>query len=130
MGDGEDTDRLGAARRAAAELGVVLLLKGPGTVVAAPDGVAYVDALGPSSLATAGSGDVLTGLLGALLAGDAARSGGGWAPAPPPGGGGGGLRCDPARPGGGRGRADGPAGRRRRPGGRAAAAVAAVRADA
>ena len=63
------TDRVGAARRAAAELGVTMLLKGNATVVASPDGVAYVNPTGTPWLATAGSGDVLSGLGGALLAG-------------------------------------------------------------
>ncbi len=62
-------DRVGAARRAAAELGVTLLLKGNATVVAGPDGAAYVNPTGTPWLATAGSGDVLSGLGGALLAG-------------------------------------------------------------
>jgi hydroxyethylthiazole kinase-like uncharacterized protein yjeF len=62
-------DRLGAARRAAADLGVIMLLKGNATVVAGPDGAAYVNPTGTPWLATAGSGDVLSGLGGALLAG-------------------------------------------------------------
>jgi hydroxyethylthiazole kinase-like uncharacterized protein yjeF len=62
-------DRVGAARRAAAELGVTMLLKGNATVVAGPDGSAYVNPTGTPWLATAGSGDVLSGLAGALLAG-------------------------------------------------------------
>ena len=62
-------DRVGAARRAAAELGVTMLLKGDATVVASPDGSAYVNPTGTPWLATAGSGDVLSGLGGALLAG-------------------------------------------------------------
>ncbi len=61
-------DRLGAARRAAAELGVTMLLKGNATVVARPDGVAYVNPTGTPWLGTAGSGDVLSGLIGSLLA--------------------------------------------------------------
>jgi hydroxyethylthiazole kinase-like uncharacterized protein yjeF len=62
-------DRVGAARRAAAGLGVIMLLKGNATVVASPDGTAYVNPTGTPWLATAGSGDVLSGLGGALLAG-------------------------------------------------------------
>ena len=62
-------DRVGAARRAAAEMGVTVLLKGNATVVADPDGFAYVNPTGTPWLATAGSGDVLSGLAGALLAG-------------------------------------------------------------
>jgi ADP-dependent NAD(P)H-hydrate dehydratase / NAD(P)H-hydrate epimerase len=61
-------DRVGAARRAARELGVTMLLKGNRTVVADPDGRAYVNPTGTPWLATAGSGDVLSGLAGALLA--------------------------------------------------------------
>jgi hydroxyethylthiazole kinase-like uncharacterized protein yjeF len=63
------TDRVGAARRAAAELGVTMLLKGNATVVASPEGGAYANPTGTPWLATAGSGDVLSGLGGALLAG-------------------------------------------------------------
>jgi len=61
-------DRLGAARRAAAELGVTVLLKGTTTVVAEPGGAAYINATGTPWLATAGTGDVLSGAVGALLA--------------------------------------------------------------
>ncbi len=61
-------DRIGSTRRLAADLGVVVLLKGDATVVAAPDGTAFVNATGTSDLATAGSGDVLSGVLGSLLA--------------------------------------------------------------
>ena len=73
IGTGASEDRLGSARRAARDLGAVVLLKGSGTVVASPTGAAYVDAFGTPDLGTAGSGDVLSGLLGALLAGAAAR---------------------------------------------------------
>jgi hydroxyethylthiazole kinase-like uncharacterized protein yjeF len=62
------TDRLGAARTAAAELGAVVLLKGATTVIAQPDGTCYVNPTGTPWLATAGSGDVLSGLIGSLLA--------------------------------------------------------------
>jgi hydroxyethylthiazole kinase-like uncharacterized protein yjeF len=61
-------DRVAAARALAKRLDVVLLLKGNATVVAAPDGRTLVNAATSSWLATAGSGDVLTGLIGALLA--------------------------------------------------------------
>lgn len=73
LGFPEPVDRAAAARSAAAELGCVVLLKGPGTVVAAPGGECFIDTRGGAVLGTAGSGDVLTGLLGALLAGAAAR---------------------------------------------------------
>ncbi|WP_104523757.1 NAD(P)H-hydrate dehydratase [Blastococcus atacamensis] len=62
------SDRIGAARRLAADLGVVVLLKGEATVIADPDGTAYVNATGTPWLATAGTGDVLSGIAGAVLA--------------------------------------------------------------
>ena len=62
-------DRIGSARRVAQDLGVTILLKGNATVVAAADGRAYVNTTGTPWLGTAGSGDVLSGLVGALLAG-------------------------------------------------------------
>ena len=61
-------DRVDSARRAAADLGVTVLLKGNATVVAAPDGRVLVHPAGSAWLATAGSGDVLSGVAGALLA--------------------------------------------------------------
>jgi hydroxyethylthiazole kinase-like uncharacterized protein yjeF len=61
-------DRLNAARTAARELGCTVLLKGNATVVAAPDGRTYVNPTGTPALATAGTGDVLSGCIGALLA--------------------------------------------------------------
>ncbi|MFC0439310.1 NAD(P)H-hydrate dehydratase [Kutzneria buriramensis] len=61
-------DRIAAARRAAARFHAVVLLKGHSTVVAAPDGRVLVNQSRSSWPATAGSGDVLSGLIGALLA--------------------------------------------------------------
>jgi hydroxyethylthiazole kinase-like uncharacterized protein yjeF len=61
-------DRLGAARQLAGRAMAVVVLKGARTVVAAPDGIAFVNGTACGALATAGSGDVLTGLIGALLA--------------------------------------------------------------
>lgn len=61
-------DRIAAARRLAADTGAVVLLKGPATVVAEPFGAALVVTAGDERLATAGTGDVLAGIVGALLA--------------------------------------------------------------
>jgi hydroxyethylthiazole kinase-like uncharacterized protein yjeF len=61
-------DRIGAARRLAADLGAVVLLKGDATVVAGPDGTTFVNGTGTAWLATAGTGDVLSGITGSLLA--------------------------------------------------------------
>jgi NAD(P)H-hydrate epimerase len=61
-------DRVADARELAARLHAVVLLKGPGTVIAAPDGRAVVNRTGNAALATAGTGDVLTGVIGGLLA--------------------------------------------------------------
>lgn len=60
--------RIEHARRAAAEYGAAVLLKGSTTVVVSAHGAAYVNPTGSGWLATAGSGDVLAGLAGALLA--------------------------------------------------------------
>lgn len=68
FGDDVGTDRIAAARGLAAELGAVVLLKGDATVVADPDGTAFVNATGTPWLATAGTGDVLSGIGGSLLA--------------------------------------------------------------
>lgn len=68
-------DRLGHARLAARLAQAVCLLKGSGTVVAGPDGEAWIVPAGNAGMATAGMGDVLTGLIGAYLAAWA-RSGG------------------------------------------------------
>ncbi|BDH58915.1 NAD(P)H-hydrate dehydratase [Tsukamurella sp. PLM1] len=61
-------DRVAAVREAARELGATVLLKGHVTVIAGPDGTVVADTAGSSWAATPGSGDVLTGLVGALLA--------------------------------------------------------------
>jgi hydroxyethylthiazole kinase-like uncharacterized protein yjeF len=70
-GDRTDVEarRLTVARDAATAFGVTVLLKGSSTVVAAPDGIARVNTASTPYLATAGSGDVLAGVCGALLAG-------------------------------------------------------------
>jgi len=61
-------DRLAAAQTLAGELNAHVVLKGAGSVLAHPDGTWDINASGNCALATAGSGDVLAGLVGALLA--------------------------------------------------------------
>ena len=60
--------RLASARRAARAAQAIIVLKGDDTIVAAPDGRAAVNRGGAPALATAGTGDVLSGVVGALLA--------------------------------------------------------------
>ena len=61
-------NRLEAVRKAASASGCVVLLKGSDTLIAGPDGHVGVSHAGPPGLATAGSGDVLTGTVAAMLA--------------------------------------------------------------
>ncbi len=78
-----NADRLRAARDLARGYGCVCVLKGAGTIVAMPDGRASINLTGNPLLASAGTGDVLAGIIGALLAQgldawDAARAGVAW----------------------------------------------------
>lgn len=63
-----DVDRFSAARQLASSSGATVLLKGPTTIVASPDGEALAVTAGDARLATAGTGDVLAGIIGALMA--------------------------------------------------------------
>jgi NAD(P)H-hydrate epimerase len=64
----KSASRIDAAREAAKTAGCTVLLKGSDTVIAAPDGHAIVNTHSTAMLATAGSGDVLSGLIGGLMA--------------------------------------------------------------
>lgn len=61
-------DRIAYARQYARTRGVTLVLKGARTVIACPDGSAYVNTTGHAGMATGGAGDVLTGIIAGLLA--------------------------------------------------------------
>ncbi len=60
-------DRIGAARTLAKKADVIVVLKGEGTVVAQPDGMAYLNTTGNPGMATGGSGDVLSGMIVSLI---------------------------------------------------------------
>ena len=62
-----EADRLKIARDFAREYNCVLLLKGHRTVIASPQGKSYINKTGNAGMATAGSGDVLTGMITAFL---------------------------------------------------------------
>ncbi len=66
-----ERNRMKIAKRFAVDYGCVLVLKGTNTVVAAPNGRIYINNGGNSGMATGGSGDVLSGIMVALLAGGA-----------------------------------------------------------
>ncbi|MBM7624036.1 NAD(P)H-hydrate dehydratase [Sporohalobacter salinus] len=63
-----EADRIGVASKWATYLGVTIVLKGASTVIATADGKVYVNSTGNSGLSTAGSGDVLTGIITGLMA--------------------------------------------------------------
>jgi NAD(P)H-hydrate epimerase len=67
VGEAPGADRISSVREVARRSGAVVLLKGATTVVADPTGRVLLSTAGPRSLATAGSGDVLSGIIGALL---------------------------------------------------------------
>lgn len=61
-------DRIGIARRTANQWGSIIVLKGAPTIVAFPDGEVFVNTSGNAGMATGGTGDVLTGVIAALIA--------------------------------------------------------------
>lgn len=66
--DAVQADRIGIARRLSAERQAYVVLKGAVTVIAAPDGRAFLNSTGSPGMATGGSGDILAGMIGGLLA--------------------------------------------------------------
>ena len=73
IGISTELGRLALAQSLAKGLNVVVVLKGPASLIAAPSGLVLVDTMGGAELSTAGSGDVLAGLAAAVLAGANAR---------------------------------------------------------
>lgn len=67
-GDAHNVDRIGATQEVARRTNCTVLRKGPTTVIASTHGPVFLVAAGDQRLATAGSGDVLTGIIGAFLA--------------------------------------------------------------
>ena len=77
--DERDPDRLGAARALARRANAVSLVKGSRTVIASPEGSARINQTGSPALATAGTGDVLTGTIAGLVAAGVAPFDAAWA---------------------------------------------------
>lgn len=63
-----NSDRENTAKSFAKSFNVITILKGQGTIIAAPNGETYINSNGNSGMATGGSGDVLSGIIGSLLA--------------------------------------------------------------
>ena len=63
-----EADRINLAKKFASDYNVTLLLKGAGSVIATPDGEVYINPTGNEGMAKGGSGDVLTGIISAVMA--------------------------------------------------------------
>ena len=68
LGGGSTDDRLQAARDFASKYGCILVLKGHRTIIALPNGIAYINTTGGPAMAKGGTGDVLAGMITALIA--------------------------------------------------------------